>query len=112
MPVSRKDCIFAANNKRQETMNTITLTPEVYNKVKVYADKEHVSVDEFVVSFLTKFVLKKTGKTRGYKMKKKEELSPVLQNILNMEATGELPADDFNGDKARMEHYKEKFQLP
>ena len=36
------------------------------------------------------------------------EKSPEIRDILSMPIIGQLDADDINGDKARMEYYKEK----
>ncbi len=33
---------------------------------------------------------------------------PEIRDILSMPIIGQLDADDINGDKARMEYYKEK----
>ncbi len=40
-----------------------------------------------------------------------DKLAPELQEILNMPRIGHLDEDDVNGDKARMEYYKEKYGL-
>lgn len=42
-------------------------------------------------------------------MKKKEDLSPVLQKILDMPKYGRLTDDDV--EKARCTYYKEKYEL-
>ena len=46
-----------------------------------------------------------------FKIQPIEKLSPVIQDILSMPVVGQLDADDINGDKARMEYYKEKYGL-
>ncbi len=88
-------------------MNTITLTPEVYNDVKAYAVEKHQSVEEFVIALIRTALAKAVNKRKGYKMKKTEELSPILREILNMPKIGKLDADDINGDKAREEYLEE-----
>ena len=40
-----------------------------------------------------------------------EKLNQELQDILNMPRNGEIDADDINGEEARMEYYKEKYNL-
>ena len=45
---------------------------------------------------------------KKYKIQPIEKLSPEIRDILSMPIIGQLDADDINGDKARMEYYKEK----
>jgi hypothetical protein len=40
-----------------------------------------------------------------------QDLAPEVQEILNMPLIGEIPSDDVNGEDARMEYYKEKYNL-
>lgn len=91
-------------------MNTITLTPEMYDDIKVYADEERVSVQDFIIAVIARlYPHKPRTSERRYKMKTTEELSPVLQQILNMPRTGQLSDADI--DKARAAYYKEKYEL-
>jgi hypothetical protein len=53
---------------------------------------------------------KKQGK-RKLERTPMDKLAPELQEILNMPRIGHLDEDDVNGDKARMEYYKEKYGL-
>lgn len=92
-------------------MNTITLTTEIYNDVKAYAMEKHLSVDEYVITLIRSALPKAANKEKKYKMKKVEELSPILQEILNIPKIGQIDADDINGDKAREEYIKEKLGL-
>lgn len=93
-------------------MATITIGQELYDNVKCYADEKKVSVEEYVVSIITSVIPKRnTKKKTKYKMKKVEELSPLLQNILNMPRTGQIDGNDINGTIAREEYYKEKDSL-
>ncbi|MBQ8656212.1 MAG: hypothetical protein IJ527_04035 [Prevotella sp.] len=89
-------------------MATITLDTAVYNKAQAYADEKNISVDELVVSLINKLTPKRKGK---YRMKPIEELSPLLQQIAAMPRTGGLEDDDVNCNQARLEHYKEKYDL-
>ena len=41
-------------------MEAITLTPEMYNEVKIYADAKNLSVEDFVISIITKFLSPRT----------------------------------------------------
>ncbi len=91
-------------------MATITLSPAVYNNAKVYADKQNISVDEFVVMLIDNFSAAKKKK-RKFNMLPIESLDQNLQDILNMPRNGEIAADDVNGEEARMEYYKEKYML-
>jgi hypothetical protein len=91
-------------------MNTITLSNAAYNNAKHYADTQNLSVDEFVVMLIDKFVNTK-GKKKVFKMLPMEKLEPEIQDILNMPRIGKLDADDVNGEEARMEYYKEKYML-
>ena len=83
----------------------------MYNEVKIFADQNHVSVEDFIVSLIKKAVPAKRILRKKYKMKKIEELSPILQGILNMPRTDQIDSDDINGTQAREEYYKEKYDL-
>ena len=76
--------------------------------MKQYAETENLSVDEFVVSLINRFVSSK-AKNRKFTMEPIENLAPELQEILNMPRFGQIDLDDINGEKARMEYYKEKY---
>ena len=91
-------------------MATITLSSAAYNDAKQLAETQNLSVDEFIVSLINKFALSRQGKKK-FKMQPIEKLSPEIQDILSMPIIGQLDADDINGDKARMEYYKEKYEL-
>lgn len=91
-------------------MATITLSSAAYNDAKQFAETQNLSVDEFIVSLINKFALSRQGKKK-FKMQPIEMLSPEIQDILSMPIIGQLDADDINGDKARMEYYKEKYGL-
>ena len=91
-------------------MATITLSSAAYNDAKQFAETQNLSVDEFIVSLINKFALSRQGKKK-FKMQPIEKLSPEIQDILSMPIIGQLDADDINGDKARMEYYKEKYGL-
>lgn len=92
--------------------NTITLPQKMYNDIKAYADKENVSVQDYVVKLIARLYPTKIKFTKKeYTMKKNEELSPVLQDILNMPRFGTISGEDVNGDKAREEYYREKYDL-
>ena len=83
----------------------------MYNEVKIFADQNQVSVEDFIVSLIKKTIPAKRILRKKYKMKKIEELSPILQGILNMPRTDQIDADDINGTHARDEYYKEKYDL-
>jgi len=87
-------------------MATITIGQELYNDVKLYAAEKKVSVEDFIVSIITSVLPRHAKKT--YQMKKVQELSPLLQNILNMPRTGQIDGNDINGIQAREEYYNEK----
>ena len=91
-------------------MATITLSSAAYNDAKQLAETQNLSVDEFIVSLINKFALSRQGKKK-FKILPIEKLSPEIQDILSMPIIGQLDADDINGDKARMEYYKEKYEL-
>lgn len=91
-------------------MATITLSSAAYNDAKQLAETQNLSVDEFIVSLINKFALSRQGKKK-FKIQPIEKLSPEIQDILSMPIIGQLDADDTNGDKARMEYYKEKYGL-
>ena len=91
-------------------MATITLSSAAYNDAKQLAETQNLSVDEFIVSLINKFALSRQGKKK-FKIQPMEKLSPEIQDILSMPIIGQLDADDINGDKARMEYYKEKYEL-
>ena len=87
-------------------MATITISSAAYNDAKQFAETQNLSVDEFIVSLINKFALSRQGK-------KKYKIQPIpeIRDILSMPIIGQLDADDINGDKARMEYYKEKYGL-
>ena len=91
-------------------MATITISSAAYNDAKQFAETQNLSVDEFIVSLINKFALSRQGKKK-FKIQPIEKLSPEIQDILSMPIIGQLDADDINGDKARMEYYKEKYGL-
>lgn len=91
-------------------MATITLSSAVYNDAKQYAETQNLTVDEFIVSLINKFALSRQGKKK-FKLQPIDKLSPEIQDILSMPIIGQIDADDINGDKARMEYYKEKYEL-
>jgi hypothetical protein len=91
-------------------MATITLSSAAYNDAKQLAETQNLSVDEFIVFLINKFALSRQGKKK-FKIQPIEKLSPEIQDILSMPIIGQLDADDINGDKARMEYYKEKYEL-
>lgn len=93
-------------------MATITLSNAVYNNAKQYAEKQNISVDEFIVSLIHKFTAATNQqKKRKFEKTPVDKLEPELQEILNMPQIGHLEEDDINGEKARMEYYKEKYGL-
>ena len=91
-------------------MATITLSSAAYNDAKQLAETQNLSVDEFIVFLINKFALSRQGKKK-FKIQPIEKLSPEIQDILNMPIIGQLDADDINGEKARMEYCKEKYDL-
>ena len=91
-------------------MATITLSSAAYNDAKQLAETQNLSVDEFIVFLINKFALSRQGKKK-FKIQPIEKLSPEIQDILSMPIIGQLDADDINGDKARREYYKEKYEL-
>ena len=91
-------------------MATITISSAAYNDAKQLAETQNLSVDEFIVFLINKFALSRQGKKK-FKIQPIEKLSPEIQDILSMPIIGQLDADDINGDKARMEYYKEKYEL-
>lgn len=50
-------------------------------------------------------------KKKKFQMLPIEKLNQEMQDILNMSRNGEIDADDINGEEARMEYYKEKYNL-
>ena len=90
-------------------MATITLSTAAYNDAKQYAKTQNLSVDEFIVSLINKFASSKNAKK--FSIEPIENLAPELQEILNMPKIGHIDSDDINGEEARMEYYKEKYQL-
>jgi hypothetical protein len=51
------------------------------------------------------------SKKKKFTLKPIQDLAPEVQEILNMPLIGEIPSDDVNGEDARMEYYKEKYNL-
>ena len=90
-------------------MATITLNQTVYNNAKKYAESQNLSVDEFIVSLINKFVPHKRKKK--YQMKSIGELSPELRSIIGFAKPTYEEVDDINGDIAREEYLAEKFSI-
>lgn len=58
------------------------------------------------------FRSRKTAVKDGpFPIKPVEQLSPILQEILNMPRTGSIDPDDINGDQIREEYLKEKYGM-
>ena len=88
-------------------MATVTLSTSAYNDAQRYAKIQNLSVDEFIVSLINKFA--STKKAKKFNVEPIENLAPELQEILDMPRIGHI--DDINGEDARMEYYKEKYEL-
>lgn len=88
-------------------MATVTLSTPIYNEAKNFAQRQNQSVDEFIVTLIHNHARQK----REFQMKSVNELEPVLQDILSMPVINPLDEEDVNGDKARWEYYKEKYEL-
>lgn len=89
-------------------MATISLNPTLYNQAQNYARENGMSVEEWVAMLITRFT---PAKEKEYKMKKIEDLSPELQDLIGF-AKPEIPNDDdINGDKARTEYLAAKYEL-
>ena len=88
-------------------MATITLNPAAYKNAKLYAEKQNLSVDEFIVMLINKFSAT-TDKKKKFQILPIEKLDQELQDILNMPRKCEIDADDINGEEARMEYYIKK----
>lgn len=93
-------------------MATITLSPEIYRNMKFYADKRHISVDEYAISLIIHSMPHSPSTHKHiYKMKSTEELSPILQEILAMPRYGSISGDDINADRDREEYLKSKYNI-
>lgn len=92
-------------------MATITIDNSAYNNAVHYAEMENLSVNDFIVALINAFATTKYKPIKKFKMRAIEELSPEIQEILSMPRTGQIDADDINGDKARAEYYREKYSL-
>lgn len=91
-------------------MATITISTAAYNNAKFYADKQNMGVDEFIVTLINKLTYSTKGKKK-FSLLPKEQMEPVLQEIINMNRRDTLDADELNGEQERMEYYKEKYSL-
>ena len=87
-------------------MATISLDSALYKQATDYAKADGMSVEEWVAMLITRFT---PAKKKKFKMKKIEELSPELQDLIGF-AKPEVPNDDdINGDKARTEYLTAKY---
>lgn len=91
-------------------MATITLSTAAYNDAKKYAQRQNLSVDEFIVTLINTFARSKDHKSQ-YVMKQIEELDPELQAMIGFGRGKASDKDDLNGDMARMEYLAKKYSL-
>ena len=91
-------------------MATITINADAYNNAKLYADSQHIGVDELIVTLINKLTYPSKGKEK-FSMLSIDQLEPELQEIISMPRIGHVDADDLNGDQARIDYYKEKYSL-
>jgi len=91
-------------------METIAISTAAYNYAKEYAKSQNLSVDDWVVKLINRYIEESSRKKR-FKMLPVEELAPELQEIMKMPIAGTIDADDINAEKERMLYYKEKYLL-
>ena len=76
--------------------------------MKEYADRQNLSVDDFVDSLIKTLSRSKNNKKK-YKMLPIYKLNSDLQMILNLPKATEMAVDDINGDGIREEYLKDKY---
>ena len=76
------------------TMATISLDSTLYYRAQSYAKADGMSVEEWVAMLITRFT---PAKSKKFKMKKIEELSPELQSLIGFAKPAEASDDDING---------------
>lgn len=89
-------------------MATITINADAYNNAKLYADSQHIGVDELIVTLINKLTYPSKEK---FSILSIDQLEPELQEIISMPRIGHVDADDLNGEEARLDYYKEKYSL-
>lgn len=89
-------------------MATIVLNSSLYSQAQSYAKADGMSVEEWVAMLITRFT---PAKKKTYKMKKIEELSSELQDLIGFAKPAVVSDDDINGDRARTEYLNEKYAL-
>jgi hypothetical protein len=96
--------------KENTDMATITISNAAYNNAKLFADKQNMGVDEFIVTLINKLTYPTKDKKK-FNLLPMEQMEPALQEIINMSRKETSDADGVNVEQERMEYYKEKYSL-
>lgn len=110
LTLRNKNCIFAVSKKigTDVFMNTITIDTNVYNGAALYAKQHGTSVKELTEKFLSSLIVpRSTAAKEPFKLKKVEELSPVIRDLIGI-IPSDNSRDDMNGKEARTEFLTEK----
>ena len=75
-----------------------------------YAREQNLSVDEFIVSLINKFVAIRRSKRKPHAIGS-QPLSSILQEVADMPRIGSIDLGDTNGEEARWEYYRDKYEL-
>ena len=89
-------------------MATISLNAALYDKAQIYAHGQNMSVDEWIASLILRFV---PAKQEKYRMKKVEELSPEVQQLIGFAKPAAGTEEDINGDLARDEYLSKRYAI-
>lgn len=81
-------------------MANIAINNDVYNQAAIYAREKHTSIKDIVETYLRK--LRPSSAIT-------EDADDKLQQLIQLTKGMQLGEDDLNGDKAKQEYLKEKY---
>lgn len=93
-------------------MNTtaVHINTQLYNSAAEYARRQHTSVDKVLEGLI--MALPKEDMTKEKpKLKRPTHFSPALIQLVGAAKTANSNPNDINGDEARWEYLKEKYNL-
>lgn len=93
-------------------MTSITISDDLYRNLEQSAKLSNTSLHNFVEQALNWAISKaKRPKSVKYKLKSVDELPKEIQDIIGIAKDAKVKDDDLNGDDARWEYLKEKYNL-
>ncbi len=85
----------------------VNISTSLYNHVYQYAQRQNTSVDRILEAFILTLP---NYEAKEKKLKRPTEYSPELLKLVGA-VKGDYQQDDLNGDEARWDYLKEKYNL-